>query len=101
MRLGTIVVCVMALALLAGCGKSKESYEKSFKESFRKSFATSCAESATKGSNGLKEELAKSKCDCMATYLVTKFSVTELTRLSVGTSTETAKIMEEAINSCK
>ena len=97
----TLLFGGLLLALLAGCGKSKEAYEKSFKESFQKSFVKSCTESATKGPNGLKEELAKSKCDCMATYLVTKFSSTELTKLSIGTSPEATKIMEEAINSCK
>lgn len=100
MKFRTGMVAGLALLVLAGCGKSKEAYEKSFKDGFLKSFVKSCTESATKG--GAKADFAQSKCDCMGKYLVEKFSSTELTKLSTNqNSPETAKIFEEAISSCK
>lgn len=96
-----IVSTALLMMMLVGCGKSKETYEKSFKESFQASFAKSCTESASNGPNALKHDVAKSTCECMATYLVNKFNSTELTKLSLGNSPEAAKIMDEAINSCK
>lgn len=95
----TIVLLGIALFMLAGCGKSKEAYEKSFKESFLKSFVKSCTESATKG--GLKADVAQTKCECSGKYMVDKYSSTELTKLSVGNSAEAQKIIEEAVNACK
>jgi len=98
MRVGTLIVCCMALLMLAGCAKSKEAYEKSFKDSFKTSFDKSCTQSAMKG--GLKEDKAKAKCNCVSTYLVGKYSSIELTKLS--TATESSKqIFDEAINACK
>ena len=102
MTIRSLFVCAVALSMLAGCGKSKEAYEKSFKESFQKSFVKSCVESATKGANGLKADLARTKCECTAKFMIDKYSSTDLTKLSVApNSPETAKILEEAINSCK
>lgn len=100
MKAGSLIVCAMALLMLAGCGKTKETYEKSFKDSFKASFITSCTDSAMKG--GLKEDQAKAKCDCVGTYLVGKYSSLELTKLSANTeSTSSKQIFDEAINSCK
>lgn len=100
MKTGALLVCCMALLMLAGCGKSKEAYEKSFKDSFKTSFVKSCTQSAMKG--GLKEDQAKAKCDCVGAYLVNKYSSLELTKLSANTeSTSSKQIFDEAINSCK
>ena len=99
MKVGALIVCCMALLMLAGCGKSKEAYEKTFKDSYKTSFVKSCTESAMKG--GLKEDLAKAKCDCVGTYLVGKYSPVELTKLSATEADSTKKIFAEAINSCK
>jgi hypothetical protein len=100
MKVGSLIVCCMALLMLAGCGKSKEAYEKSFKDSFKTSFVKSCTQSAVKG--GLKEDQAKAKCDCVGTYLVGKYSSIELTKLSAATeSTSSKQIFDEAVNSCK
>jgi hypothetical protein len=51
--------------------------------------------------SGLKEDQAKAKCDCVATYLVDKYSPVELTKLSATEAPSSKKIFEEAINSCK
>jgi len=101
MKTGALMVCCMAaLLMLAGCGKSKEAYEKSFKDSFKTSFVKSCTESAMKG--GLKEDQAKAKCDCVGTYLVGKYSSLELTKMSASMESDSSKkIFDEAINSCK
>lgn len=101
MTLRTLFFCGMTLMMLAGCAKSQETYEKSFKQSFRTSFVSSCVESATKGPNGLTAELARTKCDCMATHLVDTYSSTELTKLAVVNSSEADTIMDGAINACK
>lgn len=99
MNSAKLIVGSMALMMLIGCGKGKEAYEKSFKDSFQKSFVKSCIESASKG--GLKEELAKQKCECVGTYLTGKYSSIELTKLSATQTTEAKKIFAEAIDSCK
>lgn len=91
----------LIILLVTGCAPSGQSPEKEFTASFRKSFTASCIESAIKGPTALTKELAQSKCDCMASYLVTTFSATELTRLSDGSSTETSRIVEQTISSCK
>ena len=100
MKVGTLMVCCMALLILSGCGKSKEAYEKSFKDSFKTSFVKSCTQSAMKG--GLKEDQATAKCDCVGTYLVGKYSSIELTKLSATMESASSKqIFDEAVNSCK
>jgi len=99
MKAGALIVCAMTLLMLVGCGKTKETYEKSFKDSFKTSFIKSCTESAMKG--GLKEDQAKAKCDCVGTYLVGKYSSIELTKLSATELPSTKKIFDEAVNSCK
>lgn len=99
MKAGALIVCTMTLLMLVGCGKTKETYEKSFKDSFKTSFIKSCTESAMKG--GLKEDQAKAKCDCVGTYLVGKYSSIELAKLSAAELPSTKKIFDEAINSCK
>jgi hypothetical protein len=94
-----LVVCGIMLILLAGCSKSKESYEKRFKEKFKKSFVKSCTESAAK--KGLKENVAKSKCECVASFLTDKYSSVELMKLTATELPESKKIIDEAVNSCK
>ncbi|MDK9716322.1 MAG: hypothetical protein OEL57_00260 [Trichlorobacter sp.] len=93
---------IIALLVSAGCGKSKENYEKSFKEGFLKSFVTSCSEGATKASSSVKAEQAKSMCECMGKYMVDKYSAVELTKMSANPdSPEMGKIFQEAAASCK
>jgi hypothetical protein len=95
----TLVVCGIILTMTFGCGKAKESYEKSFKESFKKNFVKSCTESATKA--GVKESDAHSKCDCVAAYLVGKYSSFELLKLTARETPESKKIFDAAVNSCQ
>ena len=100
MRVSTLFVSCMALLMLVGCAGSKEAYEKSFKDSFKTSFDKSCTQSAMKG--GLKEDKAKTKCNCVSTYLVGKYSSIELTKLSTEMESPPSKqIFGEAINFCK
>lgn len=96
---GRILTVCIILAVLAGCSKAKESYEAEFKKSYQTNFVKSCTESATK--NGLKESEAKGKCDCIATFLVGKYSSAELTKLQISDSPESKRVFAEAVNSCK
>ncbi len=100
MKARAMVVAGISLMMLFGCGKSKETYEKSFKDSFRKSFVKSCTEGATKG--GVKEDVAKAKCECMANHITEKLNSTELTKLATTTdSPDSKKAFEDAISACK
>lgn len=92
---------ILLLLLAGGCAKAPPDNTATFKESFRKSFTLSCINGVTQGANAVKTELAQEKCACMATYLVTNLSTDELTKLSLGNSPDTARIMDKAIDACK
>ena len=94
-----LIICGIVPAMLIGCGKADDSYEKSFKASFQKTFVKSCTASAMR--SGLQENDAKSKCDCAAAYLIGKYSSAELMKLTATELPENKKIMSEAVNSCK
>lgn len=100
MRVSVFVVFSLAMLMLFGCGKSKEAYEKSFKDSFRKSFVNSCSEGAAK--SGVKEDVARPKCECMAKFLTERLNSTELTKLATKSdSPESKKAFDDAIAACK
>lgn len=99
MTVRTLIGCCIMLTMIIGCGKSKESDEKSFKESYQKNFVSSCTESAIKG--GATANDAKNKCECIAAFLVNKYSSSELIKLKNTKSPENKKILDEAINSCR
>ena len=89
------------LITLFGCAKQEGRDEQNFKQSFQQSFIASCVEGSTKGPNALGQQLATDKCACMANYLISTYSSTELTMLSQSVSPDAAKIMDAAITACK
>lgn len=100
MKVRIIILTSISIMMLFGCGKSKETYEKSFKESFQKSFIKSCTEGAVKG--GVKEDVARSKCECMAKHITDRLSSAELTKLATKTdSPDSKKAFDDAIAACK
>ena len=94
-----LFICIIMLVLMAGCGKSKDDFEKGFKDSFQKSFVKSCTERGMK--NGLKENDVTGRCDCIAKFLVTKYSSAELMKITATDSPESQRIFDEAIKTCK
>ena len=69
-----LIVCVM-VALLAGCGDAKKSFEDSFNKSFHEKFVESCVKSAAEA--GAPQDMAVKLCDCGVKKVDHRFSISE------------------------
>ena len=74
-----------------------QSFNQSFDVSFRQSFVDSCAPEV----DGMPPAEARRTCGCMADFMLTQYSATELLKLSAETdSPEFQKVMEQAAVGC-
>ncbi|MFL6747657.1 MAG: hypothetical protein ACJ8E6_03055 [Sphingomicrobium sp.] len=78
------------VALLAGCGDAKKSFEDNFNKSFHEKLIASCTTSAT--GSGMTQGLANKLCTCASDKVKERYSVSEKMNLK---SEQLKPIVEE------